>query len=129
MRSLLQQPDGKFIPVTAITATNIVQFLKTIMKPTAIYIFARWQVKEGQLPVVLSLLPDLVRGSRAEEGNISYKIYQSRTDANLLLLSEAYVNEAAFETHRGSTHFQDIVVKQIAPLLEKREVELTDELT
>lgn len=98
------------------------------MKKTAIYIFAKWQVKEGQLQPVLNLLPALVEKSAAEEGNLFYKVHQSLSDDHTLLLFEGYRDEASLEEHRGSAHFRDLVLQQIVPLLAHREVELTNEL-
>lgn len=58
------------------------------MKP--VYTFAKWRVKEGQLVAVLELLADLTEKSTAEEGNLLYKIHQSISDANTLILFEGY---------------------------------------
>ncbi|MDJ1491776.1 putative quinol monooxygenase [Cytophagaceae bacterium DM2B3-1] len=91
----------------------------------SIYVFAKWKVKEGQLETVLSLLPDAVKKSTEEEGNLFYKIHQSNSDPNTLVLFEGYKDEAALNEHRNSTHFQTLVVGQIVPLLEEREVTLT----
>lgn len=41
---------------------------------------------------------------------------------NTILLFEGYKNEAAVATHRESVHFQGLVIGQIVPLLEAREV-------
>ncbi|WP_114941718.1 putative quinol monooxygenase [Mucilaginibacter endophyticus] len=98
------------------------------MNQQTINVFARWQVKEGKLNTVLDLLAGVAKQSRAEEGNLFYKINQSSTDANTLLLFEAYKDEAAVADHRGSVHFQTIVVGQIVPLLESREVFVTTEV-
>ncbi|MFT3701149.1 MAG: putative quinol monooxygenase [Agriterribacter sp.] len=98
------------------------------MKKKAVHIFAKWQVKEGQLESVLSLLAALAEESRKEEGNLFYKIHQSLSDTHTLILSEAYADETALDVHRGSAHFKNFVLQQIVPLLEKREVEITNEV-
>lgn len=87
-----------------------------------IYVFAKWQVREGALQTVLDLLPELIQYTKNEEGNVCYHIYQSHTDTHTLLLYEGYEDEASLDAHRSSNHFKEIVVKQIVPLLEKREV-------
>lgn len=94
----------------------------------AINVFAKWQVKAGELDKVLSLITQAAEQSRAEKGNLFYKINQSTTDPNTLILAEAYRDEAAIESHRASDHFQTIVVGQIVPLLAAREVVVTREL-
>lgn len=94
----------------------------------AIYIFAKWQVKNGELQTVLNLIQSLIEKSRSEEGNIFYKIYQDNSDRNTLILNESYKDMASIEAHKNSEHYQEIAVKQIIPLLENREVILASEL-
>ncbi|WP_435357835.1 putative quinol monooxygenase [Emticicia sp. SJ17W-69] len=98
------------------------------MNSNVIFVFAKWQVAENQLPNVFNLLSEVSEKSRAESGNLFYKIHQSQTDENTLILSEAYQDENALNEHRNSEHFQNIVVKQIVPLLANREVYLTNEV-
>lgn len=92
------------------------------MSTTPVYVFAKWQVKEGNLSTVLSYLKEAAQKSREEQGNLFYKLHQSASDANTLLLYEGYADEAAAEAHKNSDHFQEIVIKSIIPLLENREV-------
>lgn len=98
------------------------------MSQQPVYVFARWQVKEGQLDTVLNLLPEVVAKSTAEEGNLFYKVHQNNADANTLVLFEGYKNEAALNEHRNSAHFQTRVIGEIIPLLENREVIITTHL-
>lgn len=94
-----------------------------------VYTFAKWRVKEGQLLAVLDLLADLTAKSTAEEGNFLYKIHQSLSDANTLILLEGYKDEAALADHRNSEHFQTLVTGRIIPLLEEREIIVTMQLS
>ena len=94
-----------------------------------IHVFAKWQVRPGQLDAVLGLLPQVVRDSTAEEGNLFYEVHQSNTDGNTLVLFEGYRDDAALAAHRNSGYFQTIVVGQIVPLLEARDVVLTRPLS
>lgn len=96
------------------------------MKP--VYTFAKWRVKEGQLVAVLDLLTDLTAKSTAEEGNLLYQIHQSISDANTLILLEGYEDESALAAHRGSEHFQTLVIGKIIPLLEDREIVIVTRL-
>lgn len=98
------------------------------MDTKPVYVFARWQVKDGALEQVLNLLATVTKASAAEEGNIFYKVHQSNTDAHTLLLSECYTDEVAVEAHRNTAHFQDIVIGQIIPMLDNREVILASQL-
>ena len=94
----------------------------THMNTKPVYVFAKWQVREGSFSTVLALLKDAAEQSRAEEGNLFYKIHQSTTDSNTIVLLEGYADESAANAHRASGHFQGIVVEQIVPLLASREV-------
>ena len=60
--------------------------------------------------------------TRNEVGNLSYNIYQSNDDANVLILHERYTDADAVEVHKTSAHYQEIVETQIIPHLEFREV-------
>lgn len=93
-----------------------------------VHVFATWKVKEGQLENVLELLKTVHTESIKEEGNLFYKIHQSNSDANTIVLFEGYINEAAVEEHRNSAHFQDFVLGKIVPLLDTREILLATPL-
>lgn len=90
-----------------------------------IHVFATWKVKEGQIENVLSLLKTVHDESIKESGNLFYKIHQSNSDLNTLILFEGYTNESAVADHRNSAYFQDIVLGKIVPLLENRAIVLT----
>jgi len=95
------------------------------MPSTPVHVFARWKIKEGKLQAVLKLLGELGMQTRNEKGNLFYRVHQSKADANTLLLSEGYIDEAAQKAHTDSEHFQLIAVNQIIPMLSEREVFLT----
>ncbi|GAA4307997.1 putative quinol monooxygenase [Mucilaginibacter gynuensis] len=99
------------------------------MENSPIHVIAKWKVKPGELTNVLVWLPEVVKASKAEEGNLFYKIQQDNTDQNILLLFEGYRDEAAAAEHRNSEHFQAIVIGKIIPLLESREINVTTPLT
>lgn len=92
------------------------------MDQQPVYVFAKWQVKEGQLSTVLNLLSEVTKESVKEKGNLFYKLHQSNTDAHTLILFEGYTDAAAVEEHRNSVYFQNLVIGTIVPLLENREV-------
>jgi len=98
------------------------------MSEKAVYVYAKWQVKEGNLDEVLQILREASKKSSEEEGNLFYKIHQSKADQNILILFEGYENESALEFHKNSEHYQNLVAKQIVPLLENREVTLMDQI-
>lgn len=92
------------------------------MNNKTIITFAKWQVKQGNLETVLSLLKEAVAKSSAEEGNLKYDVYQGNENENTLMLFEEYKDQDALNFHRNSEHFQEVVVGKIVPLLENREV-------
>jgi autoinducer 2-degrading protein len=97
------------------------------MSESTIHSFAKWQVKPAQLTEVIELLKKVVGESVKEEGNLFYQVNQSNTDPNLIIY-EGYKDEAALQKHRESPYFQNIVVGQIVPMLENREVILARQL-
>jgi len=92
------------------------------MDRKAVYTFAKWRVKDGQLAAVLGLLAELMAQSTAEEGNLTYKVHQSNSDANTLILLKGYKDESALAEHRQSEHYRTLVTGKIIPLLEDRDV-------
>ena len=95
------------------------------MSKKAIHVFAKWVVQAGQLDAVLTHLQMVAKKSRMEEGNLFYKLHQSSTDPNTIILFEGYGDESSAEIHKNSDYFQEIVVGKIAPLLKEREVIVT----
>jgi len=95
------------------------------MKKTVI---VKWKIKTSATTEVLKMLPELVARTRNEPGNISYAIYQSETDPSELMLHEEYADADALEAHKKSEPYQRLVVQEIIPRLEKREVTLATRL-
>lgn len=93
-----------------------------------IYVFAKWKVKEGQIENVLSILKKMQNESGKEKGNLFYKVHQSNSDINTLVLFEGYTDKLANTEHRSSSHFQDLIIGKIVPLLEDREITLATHL-
>jgi len=93
-----------------------------------VHVFATWKVKESQIENVLHLLKAVHDESIKEEGNLFYKVHQSNSDVNTIVLFEGYSNEAAVAEHRNSVHFQDLVLGKIVPLLDNREIILATAL-
>lgn len=93
-----------------------------------IHVFATWKAREGQVEKVLNLLRTVRDESVKETGNLFYNIHQSVSEPDTLVLFEGYTSEAAVTEHRNSSHFQNLVLGQIVPLLESREIVLTHPL-
>lgn len=80
------------------------------------------------MDTVLNLLAEVAKKSIEEKGNLFYNIHQSNSDVNTLILFEGYTDGSAVEDHRNSAYFQNLVIGQIIPNLEHREVILTSQL-
>lgn len=85
-------------------------------------LFVKWKIKSTETERILKLLPALAEQTKNEKGNLSYSIYQSTTDPNEFILHECYEDEEAADAHKNSRHYQEIVVAEIIPNLEIREV-------
>jgi quinol monooxygenase YgiN len=89
-------------------------------------VIARYAIASGNEEAVLALLPKLAEASRAEPGNVSFVAYRRLDGDRDIVLLERYASRDAFATHRESPHFKDLVLGQIAPLLDSRVVETYD---
>lgn len=68
-------------------------------------IIARAFVKDGQEDAFIALAAPLIEAARAEEGNISYSLYQSPSQKTEFIFYEEYKDDAAMMVHRSSAHF------------------------
>lgn len=91
-------------------------------------VIVKWKLAESETTRILALLPELAEKTRSEPGNVSYAIYQSDSSPTELFLHEEYVDAAAAEAHRQSEHYERIVVNEIIPHLEAREVAVVKQL-
>ncbi len=83
-------------------------------------VIARYETLPGQGDAVAAVLARHVAASRAEPGCLQFVAERSQDDGDHFVLYERYVDEAAFDAHRDSPHFQRNVVETIAPLLAER---------
>lgn len=92
--------------------------------PGPITVVARWRVNAAAVDSVLALVAELRPHTLAEPGCLGYDAFRSADTPGELLLVERYRDQAAIEAHRGSAHYQGVVVQRILPLLSDRKVEL-----
>jgi quinol monooxygenase YgiN len=83
-------------------------------------VVARYVVSEGHESTVARLLRTNAEASRAEPGCFEFSVYREIDDPRAFLLYERYADEDAFQAHRRTPHFGDIIERQVAPLLEER---------
>lgn len=85
-------------------------------------VVARYLAKPGERDGLLPLLDEMARASREEPGNLVYRAHAGAEDDRLVVLYEEYVSEDAFKAHCETGHFRRIVLGQVVPRLESREV-------
>ncbi|MCD8041733.1 MAG: antibiotic biosynthesis monooxygenase [Tannerellaceae bacterium] len=86
-----------------------------------IKIVAKATVKEGKREEFIRVVQPMITGSQAEEGNISYNLFEDLDDKNTLTFIEEWKDLAAIDTHNNSAHFQ-AGVSAISDLIEGIEI-------
>jgi autoinducer 2-degrading protein len=90
-----------------------------------IVLVARYQVKAGMAGAVLEALTRMARFVKEQEpGCTLYQVNRSTENPDQFLLYEQYADQAAFEGHRQTPHFKEIIETTVMPSLDKREREL-----
>lgn len=69
-------------------------------------IVARAKVFEGKEQAFMDAAEALIRGTRAEAGNLSYNLYQNPSGPTSFIFYEEYKDEQAMHVHAASSHFQ-----------------------
>jgi quinol monooxygenase YgiN len=65
----------------------------------------------------------MIEPSRAEAGNLRYHAYRSKDEPRKFFLFEEYADEAAFQEHRATPHFEEHIQNGIMTMIEKRSAE------
>jgi quinol monooxygenase YgiN len=89
-------------------------------------VIARHTMAAGKEEELLALYLKLIAASRQEAGNVSFVAYRQLDEDREIVLLERYASRKAFEEHRATPHFKELVVGQIIPRLEKRTIEKFD---
>ena len=89
-------------------------------------VIARHTMAPGKEEEALPLYPKLIAASTQEPGNVSFVAYRQLDDEREIVLLERYASREAFEEHRASPHFKEIVLERIVPLLSNRTIEMFD---
>jgi quinol monooxygenase YgiN len=86
-------------------------------------VIARYRCLAGRGDEVAALLAPHIAATRAEPGCETFLVQRALDDGDRFVLYERYVDDAAFEAHRASPHFQRYVLGGVVPLLAEREWE------
>ena len=88
----------------------------------AFVVAATWKAKEGEEGRVEEVIRKMTPLSRAEEANLFYQAQVSPDDPRTFFLYEQYTDEAGYEAHKSTPHFQENVFGYIVDHLEERSV-------
>ncbi|MCD7977317.1 MAG: antibiotic biosynthesis monooxygenase [Tannerellaceae bacterium] len=70
-----------------------------------ITIVAKAIVKEGKRDEFIQTVQPMIQGSQAEEGNISYNLFEDLDNKNVLSFIEQWKDMDAIEFHNNTPHF------------------------
>ncbi|WP_435102335.1 putative quinol monooxygenase [Halarchaeum sp. P4] len=70
-------------------------------------VHASFPIKPDRFDDALDLAEELVEQSQAESGMLDYRAATDVQDPNTIRFFERYEDEAAFESHTQTTHFQE----------------------
>ena len=94
---------------------------------SSIQIVALVTVKPEYTEALAAQFKELVKASRAEEGNISYDLHQETGKPNRFVFVENWKSQAAIDAHNASEHFQGFV-KAIDGKTDALEIVLMEEI-
>jgi quinol monooxygenase YgiN len=87
----------------------------------AFVVAALWRAKKGQESTIQRIIETMTPLSRQEPACLAYQAHRSTTDPQLFFLYEQYVDEAGYEAHMATPHFEKYVRGEAIPNLESRE--------
>ncbi|MBM7570886.1 putative quinol monooxygenase [Aquibacillus albus] len=69
-------------------------------------IHAHFKVKPEYRNMFLEHVKPLIEGSQAEEGNISYRLFEDTEIHNTFIMVEEWKDQSAIDFHNQTTHFK-----------------------
>ena len=87
----------------------------------AFVVSALWRANDGEEDRIARIIEEMTPPSREEPGNLFDQAHSSPQERRLFYLYEQYVDEAYYQAHQDSEHFQRLVVGEAIPHLESRE--------
>jgi (4S)-4-hydroxy-5-phosphonooxypentane-2,3-dione isomerase len=83
-------------------------------------VIAQYRTRAGKGDEVAAVLALHRPATVAEPGCRAFVVNRSQDDGDRFVLYEQYDDEAAFQAHRESPHFQRYIAGQVVPLLAER---------
>jgi quinol monooxygenase YgiN len=87
----------------------------------AYVVTAFWRAKAGQEETIARVIEKMTPLSRQEPGCLYYQAHRSPGDPQLFFLYEQYMDQAGYEAHMTTPHFEQYVRGEAIPNLESRE--------
>jgi quinol monooxygenase YgiN len=87
----------------------------------AYVVAAMWRAKPGKEEVIARVIEKMTPLSRQEPWCTYYQAQRSLSDPQMFFLYELYVDEAGYESHMATPHFEQYVRGEAIPNLESRE--------
>jgi len=87
----------------------------------AYVVAATWRAKEGEEDRINEVIEIMAPLSRTEPACLFYQAHRSLDDPRLFFLYEQYADEAGYEAHMATPHFEKYVRGDAIPRLESRE--------
>jgi quinol monooxygenase YgiN len=87
----------------------------------AYVVAALYRSKPGEEDRILKVLETMAPLSRQEPGCLFYQAHRSPDDPRVFFLYEQYTDEAGYQAHMASEHFEKYIRGEAIPRLETRE--------
>lgn len=94
----------------------------------SIHVFAKMKIREGREEAVQAGVRDLVAGSQAEAGCVSYQAFVSNQDPTVIRVKEEWKNLDALQAHMQEPHFTSFGANHANDFAEPVEVDVTQSL-
>lgn len=85
--------------------------------PSSLTLLAFFSPKQEKLQFAVRAMAAMLAPTRAERGNISYDLYQTKADGNVLYFAENWESKPALKRHMALPHFVQHIDKETAPAL------------
>ena len=87
-----------------------------------------WMAKAGKETEVVDIFSKLTAESRKEPGCAMYQVHRHRTEPRRFFIYEQYKDDAALESHRGTSHFLQHAKKELPKVADRVDGQLYEPL-
>jgi quinol monooxygenase YgiN len=87
-----------------------------------------WMAKAGKETEVSDIFSKLTAESRKEPGCAMYQVHRHRTEPRRFFIYEQYKDDAALESHRGTSHFLQHAKKELPKVADRVDGQLYEPL-